>query len=55
MAVYKCPFCGESYDHDGAATSKNGAVGEVTVLSIECPCGATFALTRGGRPHARSD
>jgi len=47
--VMFCPFCGapHAYQFEGAAPS--GAVAEFTVLSIECPCGATYALERGNR------
>jgi len=50
-----CPFCGEATYLQRYAAAPKGAVAEIAVLSVECPCGATYALTRGGRPHARSD
>ena len=47
----KCPFCDTLYVWDDTQHSPNGAVLTVTTLSIECACGATYALTRGGRPR----
>ena len=47
----RCPFCGRDYSWDDTAMFRSGSVLTVTVLSIECVCGATYALTRGGRPR----
>ena len=46
-----CPFCGKVHCWDDTAMDRSGSVLTVTMLSIECACGATYALTRGGRPR----
>jgi len=54
--VYVCPFCKTTYTiPKNLLITASDAVIDVAALSIECPCGATYAVVRGGRAWQERD
>ena len=52
MTLVKCPFCGDLHSCGEVLTvGVRDAVYNLCIVSIECPCGATWATEHGGRHY----
>lgn len=52
-----CPFCGAVFEYNVVERTKQGSVATAVLTSIECNCGATWAIQRprAVKANARSD